>query len=409
MNQGPGSADTRPLAGRRRRRHRRVRQRRRRPQRAQCAAPAVAARTLRLLRRQRPRALRRARRSSCGRSQPGRGAAAAGGASDQGLRGGMQHGHRRRHSPAACAVSGSAGGRRRAGAQTGGGGESYRAHRRAGDTRARWPAASSRRCATSLARSADFVLQPCDGLAHAIEADDATKIIALCARYTGALGTFGTDPGQIDTLVLGCTHYPLAAEALRRFTGESVRFFDTGEPVARRAHQLLAAANQLRHNGEGSVRLMASAGAMRWNALPRAGWMAAGVRRLLGRPPRHRQLSARRQRPERACVPPMRRAVILLVWLCASSMAGHAACDSGLAERLHAKLHPGRTLDHELAVCQAWRTVPGRSIVVLPLPRPRREVRTDPVRPRHPGGAAGRQRQHRSRESGEPPVRKPGR
>lgn len=146
----------------------------------------------------------------------------------------------------------------------------------------------------SLARSADFVLQPCDGLAHAIEADDATKIIALCARYTGALGTFGTDPGQIDTLVLGCTHYPLAAEALRRFTGESVRFFDTGEPVARRAHQLLAAANQLRHNGQGSVRLMASArcdalerAAARWldgSRGPAAAWTAASASAAFGSP-----------------------------------------------------------------------------------------------------------------------------
>lgn len=75
----------------------------------------------------------------------------------------------------------------------------------------------------------------------------------------------------------------------------------------------------------------------------------------------------------------MRRAVILLVWLCASSMSGHAACDSGLAERLHAKLHPGRTLDHELAVCQAWRTVPGRSIVVLPLPLPRPGSKSGPT------------------------------
>jgi hypothetical protein len=68
----------------------------------------------------------------------------------------------------------------------------------------------------------------------------------------------------------------------------------------------------------------------------------------------------------------MRSAVFIAVWLLGSSLgiAAHAACDSGLAERMHAKLHPGRQLDHERAACQPWRAFPGRSIVVLPLPRP---------------------------------------
>jgi hypothetical protein len=60
----------------------------------------------------------------------------------------------------------------------------------------------------------------------------------------------------------------------------------------------------------------------------------------------------------------------LLATLCA---AGHAACDTGLAERMHAKLHPQRPLDHERAVCQPWRGFTGRFIVVLPLPRPSSE------------------------------------
>jgi hypothetical protein len=51
------------------------------------------------------------------------------------------------------------------------------------------------------------------------------------------------------------------------------------------------------------------------------------------------------------------------------SIAAHAVCDTGLAERMHAKLHPKRTLDHERAVCEPWRGFPGRFIVVLPMPR----------------------------------------
>ncbi len=93
----------------------------------------------------------------------------------------------------------------------------------------------------SLAGLAEFVLQPCDGLAHAIEHQDKSKTIALCDQYTLGMGQFGHETGQIDTLVLGCTHYPFASEVLRGLLGSEVRLIDTGEPVARHTHQLLMA------------------------------------------------------------------------------------------------------------------------------------------------------------------------
>lgn len=93
----------------------------------------------------------------------------------------------------------------------------------------------------SLSGLAEFVLQPCDGLADAIERQELSKIIALCDQYTLGMGQFGLKPGQIDTLVLGCTHYPFAVEALRAKVGPDVRLIDTGEPVARHTHQLLQA------------------------------------------------------------------------------------------------------------------------------------------------------------------------
>ena len=90
-----------------------------------------------------------------------------------------------------------------------------------------------------LAAQADravFVLQPCDGLADAIErgaeTGDIIKIIALCADYTGVMGSFGTQSGQIDTLVLGCTHYPFAAGHLRTLLGPDVQLIDNGQGVA---------------------------------------------------------------------------------------------------------------------------------------------------------------------------------
>ena len=96
---------------------------------------------------------------------------------------------------------------------------------------------------TLLAAQADrtvFVLQPCDGLADAVERGDTTEIIALCAQYTSAMGSFGTKPGQIDTLVLGCTHYPFAAAQLRAMLEPDVRFIDNGQAVARQTRRVIA-------------------------------------------------------------------------------------------------------------------------------------------------------------------------
>ena len=105
-----------------------------------------------------------------------------------------------------------------------------------------------KRLLSSLQGQARFVLQPCSGLALAIEQFDALQIQAACAEYIGALGAvspFGTQHGQIDTLVLGCTHYPFAEAALRLGTGPAVNYLEGGEPVARQTRRLLEAANAL--------------------------------------------------------------------------------------------------------------------------------------------------------------------
>jgi glutamate racemase len=101
----------------------------------------------------------------------------------------------------------------------------------------------------SLHEKATFILQPCDGLAHAIEHEDAIKKEALCADYTGAMGRFGTQPGEIDALVLGCTHYPFAADILRQHIGPDIPLLEGGIPVARQTRRLLAARNAL-HVGD---------------------------------------------------------------------------------------------------------------------------------------------------------------
>ena len=99
---------------------------------------------------------------------------------------------------------------------------------------------------TALHGQATFVLQPCDGLANAIECDDAIKVESACARYTRAMGTFGPNPGDMDMLVMGCTHYPFADAVLRAHVGHGIGFWEGGVPVARQTRKLLTDGGQLR-------------------------------------------------------------------------------------------------------------------------------------------------------------------
>ncbi|MCS4509929.1 glutamate racemase [Xylophilus ampelinus] len=115
-----------------------------------------------------------------------------------------------------------------------------------------------------LQHQAHFSVQPCDGLATAIEDEllqpgsadsNAINTIALCRLYTSAAGTFGLRMSDIDTLVLGCTHYVFAAPALRELVGPQIRLIDTGEPVARQTQRLLARHGLLRAESGGPGRL----------------------------------------------------------------------------------------------------------------------------------------------------------
>jgi glutamate racemase len=86
------------------------------------------------------------------------------------------------------------------------------------------------------ANGAEVVEQACPGLAEAVErlgvADPGT--IELVRRYVGPLRDAG-----IDTLVLGCTHYPFVLEAIEAAAGEGVTVIDPSPAVARQTLRLL--------------------------------------------------------------------------------------------------------------------------------------------------------------------------
>jgi glutamate racemase len=103
---------------------------------------------------------------------------------------------------------------------------------------------------------ARFLLQPCHGLADQIEFGEleSSATDALLRRFILPL----LDEGA-DTLVLGCTHYPLVQSSIERLiaasTDRPVTLIDTGEAVARHLARLLAAGALARSATDGPARL----------------------------------------------------------------------------------------------------------------------------------------------------------
>lgn len=82
------------------------------------------------------------------------------------------------------------------------------------------------------------VEQACPGLAEAVErlGVDAPETIELVTRYVIPLRDAG-----IDTLVLGCTHYPFLLPTIERLAGDGITVIDPAPAVARQTLRLLGA------------------------------------------------------------------------------------------------------------------------------------------------------------------------
>jgi glutamate racemase len=64
---------------------------------------------------------------------------------------------------------------------------------------------------------------------------------------------------NIDTVVLGCTHYPFVIPLIERIAGEKVRVIDPAPAVAKQVKRLLEAGGMLNKNQkEGNVRFITS-------------------------------------------------------------------------------------------------------------------------------------------------------
>ena len=65
--------------------------------------------------------------------------------------------------------------------------------------------------------------------------------------------------GQLDAIVLGCTHYPFVKDTVQKILGEQVKVLDGGAGTARQTRRLLEERGWLR-SGEGSLKMENSSG-----------------------------------------------------------------------------------------------------------------------------------------------------
>jgi glutamate racemase len=73
------------------------------------------------------------------------------------------------------------------------------------------------------------------------------------ARRTTALYLASLRKSGIDTLILGCTHYPLLRPAISDYMGHDVAIVDSADATAREVRRLLRDAGALRRAGRGSA------------------------------------------------------------------------------------------------------------------------------------------------------------
>lgn len=83
---------------------------------------------------------------------------------------------------------------------------------------------------------AHIIPLPCPGLMEYIE-NGITTGAELDRFLKRLLAPF--DPANIDSVVLGCTHYPFVSDAIQKVLGEGVRLFEGGPGTARETRRRL--------------------------------------------------------------------------------------------------------------------------------------------------------------------------
>ena len=100
-----------------------------------------------------------------------------------------------------------------------------------------------------LMDDADIVQQPCQVFV-ALAEEGWTRSPATLAAIEHYLGPMFRAPSAPDTLVLGCTHFPVLAEAIRQVVGNDVALVDSAETAAFAVAEALAGASLANEAGE---------------------------------------------------------------------------------------------------------------------------------------------------------------
>jgi glutamate racemase len=86
--------------------------------------------------------------------------------------------------------------------------------------------------------------------------------LGVARHYLGALSAAASDAP--DTLVLGCTHFPMLLGVIRAALGERMRIVDSAATTAKEVRQRLEGAGLARRAGTSAVHFLASDGAERF-------------------------------------------------------------------------------------------------------------------------------------------------
>jgi glutamate racemase len=97
----------------------------------------------------------------------------------------------------------------------------------------------------------------CPDLADFVERDETTGAVVEAAvrRYIDPLIATG-----IDSLILGCTHYPLLMETLSKAAGDEIRLISSAEETAKELKESLARKNSLRESSKPPTMSFVSSG-----------------------------------------------------------------------------------------------------------------------------------------------------
>jgi len=104
--------------------------------------------------------------------------------------------------------------------------------------------------------AAHIIPLPCPGLPELIEAGNfgGSETLEYLERLFAPF-----DKSKIDSIVLGCTHYPLIKEQIAKSWGQAVDIFDGSEGTARHTRHLLKEADLLNESNEvGKITLLNS-------------------------------------------------------------------------------------------------------------------------------------------------------